>query len=126
MSGMTTARSLSRTFGVKVQQRRIPNPVEISTMPRQQDDENQGGKGRQGNQGGSQSKGQAPKQEDDPIVKTRTGEPDLRIKENREKFLIDPTKKATGEEDFRFKENRPDLQELEEKRGTDKPNMVKE
>lgn len=46
---------------------------------------------------------------DDPI-RTKEGRPDMRIKENRDAFLKDPSANIDGSEDNRLLENRPDLQ----------------
>lgn len=85
-------------------------------MARKQDSDDQ-------NQGSKRSGDKNTASREEPIVKTTTGEPDLRIKENREKFLKDPEATVDGDPDRRFKENRPDLQELEERRGTGRSNV---
>lgn len=63
------------------------------------------------------------KKDETPEVTTTSGKPDLRIKENREKYLVDPNLKKDGEPDNRLLENRPDLQQLHENRGDDTPNV---
>lgn len=60
----------------------------------------------------------------DAVVKRQDGNADLRIAENRNLFLKDPTKKKNNTPDNRLMVNRPDLAKVHVMRGNSEPNVI--